>query len=171
MAKHYAHTRWRKVGTNGRVAETYQEFIERRFWGKVEKSEGCWLWKAGVRRKDEGYGQFYLRGKPIAAHRVALMLSGYQLSDGDVVAHHCDNPPCVRPDHLFVTTNAGNTADRHSKGRTASHELNGNAKLTDRQVSDLREDSRRGMRVSDLAEKYGVSRTHVWRLTRYKMRT
>ncbi len=166
------HCYWRRVGTNGRKAETYQEFTERRFWGKVEKGDGCWLWKAGFRRNERGndYGQFFFDGKNIPAHRMVLMLSGVILRSEDVVAHHCDNPPCVRPDHLFVTTSQGNTADRYAKGRSASYERNGNAKLSDEQVASLRRWAAKGAGALSLAESFGISRTHVWRLVTGKMR-
>jgi hypothetical protein len=153
-----------------RSTETKQAFIERRFWSKVEKTDDCWLWRAGTRRKDEGYGQFFLNGKPESAHRVSLMLNGVILSENDVVAHRCDNPPCVNPDHLFVTDSPGNTADRHIKGRTASHEHNGNAHLTDEDVARIREAALFGARTTDLAKIWGTSRNHVWRLVTNKMR-
>lgn len=155
-----------------RASETQQEFIERRFWSKVAKAgdDECWLWRAGVRRKDEGYGQFFLNGKPVTAHRVSLLLRGVILSDHDVVAHRCDNPPCVNPNHLFVTSSQGNTADRESKGRGAKKERNGNAHLTDEDVARIREAALFGARTSDLVKVWGTSRNHVWRLVTGKMR-
>jgi len=153
-----------------RRGESFQEFTERRFWSKVEKTDGCWLWRAGVRRKDEGYGQFFFDGKPTPAHRMAMMLQGVILSPDEVVAHHCDNPPCVRPDHLFVTTNEGNTADRESKGRGAKKERNGNAHLSDDDVARIREAALFGARTSDLVKVWGTSRNHIWRLVNNKMR-
>jgi hypothetical protein len=171
--KHSSHFRWRRLGTRGHEPETYQQFIERRFWGKVEKTDGCWLWTAGTRRADDGncYGQFYLDGKNVSAHRMALMLSGTYLRDhNDVVAHRCDNPRCVRPDHLFVTTNQGNTADRHAKGRTASHARNGNAKLSDADVERIRESYLFGAKRADLVALWDISNTHVGRLISNKMR-
>lgn len=173
MAKHSTHFRWRRLGTRGLSKETYQEFVSRRFWGKVQKTDGCWLWTAGVRRADDGnqYGQFFYDGRNVSAHRMALTLSGVMLRDfRDVVAHHCDNPRCVRPDHLFVTTNAGNTADRHSKGRTASHESNGNAKLSDADVERIREAYLCGAKRSDLTAVWAISNTHLGRLIHNKMR-
>lgn len=173
MARHSSHFRWRFKGTNGRAAETRQQFIERRFWSKVEKSDGCWLWLAATRRNDRGnaYGQFFLDGKNVSAHRMALMLQGVILGDEDVVAHHCDNPRCVRPEHLFVTTNAGNTADREAKGRGATkHGRNGNAKLSDADVVQIRQEHAKGASVSDLVGRWGISRNHVWRLVTNKMR-
>jgi hypothetical protein len=172
MPKHSSHFRWRFKGTNGRLPETYQQFIERRFWSKVEKGDGCWLWQASVRRRDgrNAYGQFFLDGRNVSAHRMALMFAGTILRDGDVVAHRCDNPQCVRPDHLFVTTNQGNTEDRHEKGRTAAGVKNGNAKLSDRDVLRIREAYLQGTTKAQIARQWGISRTHANRLVMNKQR-
>lgn len=155
-----------------RASETRQQFIERRFWSKVKKGadDECWLWLAGVRRKDEGYGQFSIDGKPIGAHRVSLLLQGVILSDSDVVGHRCDNPPCVNPNHLFVTTTQGNTADREAKQRGAKKERNGNAHLSDEDVERIREAKLFGARTTDLAQIWNTSRNHIWRLVTQKMR-
>jgi hypothetical protein len=171
--KHSSHFRWVKKGTNGRVAETRPQFHARRFWGKVEKTDGCWLWTAGVRRNHDqcnAYGQFFFDGRNVSAHRMSLMLAGVVLGEHDVVAHRCDNPRCVNPDHLFVTTNQGNTADREAKGRGAKRERNGNASLSDADVERIREAALFGARRSDLVSVWGISRTHLWRLLTNKMR-
>lgn len=91
-----------------------------RFWPHVAKSAGCWEW-TGSRHRN-GYGQFYYRG-PAMAHRVSWELANGPVPDGMLVCHRCDNPPCVRPDHLFLGTQADNLVDMVSKGRhwTAHH--------------------------------------------------
>jgi hypothetical protein len=152
--------------------ETYEQFTARSFWTKVEKTDGCWLWKAGVRDKKsrDTYGQFFHGGRNVSAHRMAMMLEGSMLGPNDVVAHRCDNPRCVRPDHLFITTSAGNTADREMKNRGAKKERNGNAFLDDQKVAELRADAERGALYNDLADKYGISRIQVWRLVTRRQR-
>lgn len=87
------------------------------FWSKVQKAEPdkCWLWKGY--RKPDGYGVFCWESSSIYAHRFSLELErGKPL--GDLFAcHHCDNPPCVNPAHLFLGTHRDNIIDAVSKGR------------------------------------------------------
>ncbi|WP_223643966.1 HNH endonuclease [Corallococcus sp. EGB] len=90
--------------------------IAERFWEKVRKGEGCWEWTLAHLR---GYGVFTANGKHLRAHRVAWELTNGPIPEGVLVCHHCDNPGCVRPDHLFLGSNADNNADRDSKGRQA----------------------------------------------------
>lgn len=88
---------------------------EERFWDKVVKTESCWLWDASVDRK--GYGKINHNGKPKSAHRLSYEIAYGPIPEGMFVCHKCDNPPCVRPDHLFIGTNKDNMADMKSKGR------------------------------------------------------
>lgn len=88
-----------------------------RFWSKVQKTDGCWFW-TGARRN--GYGRFGGTKPYRYAHRVAWELTHGPLESPAVkVCHHCDNTLCVRPDHLFIGSQADNVKDRAAKGRTA----------------------------------------------------
>lgn len=85
-----------------------------RFWSKVDKTEGCWLWTGS--RFRSGYGQFQYDGRPHSAHRIAWLLTHGKLP-GQRVLHHCDVRSCVRPDHLFLGTDADNMRDMAQKAR------------------------------------------------------
>ncbi len=144
----------------------------KRFWEKVDISVGCWEWRA--RRNDKGYGQFWwgTDRKMVGAHRASLMLKGCDLG-GMLVCHTCDNPACVRPDHLYVGTNQDNMSDMVTKGRSPRSfgESNGKCKLTDSQVDDIRERYvAPGTTLQNLADMFGVSRSQVFNIVHRKQR-
>ena len=132
---------------------------EQRFWAKVRKGDGrngCWLWTAS--KFPLGYGAF--RGSPsgnnILAHRYSWATNFGPIPEGLCVCHHCDVKACVRPDHLFLGTQADNVADKVAKGRQARQKgsQHGMAKLNEDQVLAIRRDGRL-QRV--IAADYGVS--------------
>lgn len=86
------------------------------FAGFVPKETGCWEWTGKLRNQ---YPAVRVNGKPMSAHRLSWVLSGNELQDGLFVCHHCDNPRCVRPSHLFLGTSGDNTRDAARKGRLA----------------------------------------------------
>lgn len=79
-----------------------------RFWAKVQKGDGCWLWMAA---KDKwGYGKFKVESRrQRVAHRVAYELVRGPVPDGLELDHLCRNPSCVNPEHLEPVTSAENT--------------------------------------------------------------
>ena len=86
-----------------------------RFWANVDQSSECWEWKAA--RDPYGYGAARYEAKKIHSHRLAYILTYGPIPKGMQICHRCDNPPCCRPDHLFLGTAADNAADREQKGR------------------------------------------------------
>jgi len=135
--------------------------LEERFWPKVDirGPDECWEWLAG--KMGEGYGVItqgrYDEGKR-RAHRVAWELTFGPIPDGLHVCHHCDNPGCINPAHLFLGNDAENMADSVRKGRSARGERNRHAKLTEEQVISIREEHARGnVTHMELAGKYGVT--------------
>lgn len=97
--------------------------VEDRFWSFVSKSddEGCWEW-SGHRDKN-GYGTLAISSRPVGAHRVSWTINYGPIPDGLCVLHRCDNPPCVRPDHLFLGTSQDNTIDMIRKNRQVDRRI------------------------------------------------
>lgn len=116
-----------------------------RFWNKVERSSGCWIWKAGHRRN-----------VPLSAHRIAYALDRGETPEGMYVCHSCDVRGCVNPAHLFLGTNADNLADMAKKGRSPRGEIHHRTKLDIWSVIFIRAD-RRPLRA--IAADYGISRS------------
>lgn len=138
--------------------------VNERFWSKVNKSSGCWLWTAST--QTGGYGQFSVldaRGHyvPRRAHRVSWELAFGQVPDGLCVLHRCDVRTCVNPDHLFLGTRADNTADMVTKKRQ-KRGLRGEDVLTAEEVGAMRELRMRGRSAREIAEAYGVGEKTAW---------
>lgn len=146
-----------------------------RFWAKVDRSpgpNGCWTW-IGTRSSD-GYGSIGRGGKGggmVAAHRAAWEMTYGPIPDGLKVLHNCpdgDNPSCVNPAHLFLGTNADNSADMVAKERQARGERVAGAVLTEVAVSTIRAAYAQGATQRALAHEYGVSSDSIWRVVHRK---
>lgn len=137
---------------------------EERLWESVEKTDGCWIWHGYT--SPAGYGQIGIGNKLEFTHRLSWEIANGPIPDGMVICHHCDNPACVRPDHLFLGTLADNNHDMKLKGRIRNAgtlglnygEANGNSRLTREDVIAMRSayDSE-GKTFTDIANEYNVS--------------
>lgn len=138
-----------------------------RFWDNVEKTSDCWLWKGAT--VGNGYGKVTINSKCQRAHRVAWELTNGPIPDGMFVCHRCDNPACVRPDHLFLGTPADNVDDMHIKGRYPRGEARKRAKLTAEMVRQIRSRYQpRRVTVDALATEYGVHSSLIHRIVHRK---
>lgn len=137
--------------------------LEERFWQKVAKSDGCWLWLAKTNQR--GYGTIRRVGGQngdVYAHRLSWELHFGVIPDGLFVCHRCDTPSCVRPDHLFLGTPADNMADMVAKGRRRKGDQSPFSKLSSNSVAQIRARYEAGgIRQRDLADAYGVSESLI----------
>jgi hypothetical protein len=134
-----------------------------RFWDKVKRGDGCWEW-TGCRHHERGYGYFAFHYQLYFAHRVAWHLTFGPFDDALMILHHCDNPMCCRPDHLFIGTGTDNMKDMASKGRCAfqAGEANHIARLTWPEVRHIRHlFHAECWTIKQLSERFGVGRDNI----------
>lgn len=164
-SSHYYRFRWHGDPSVGRFnGEQERETL---FWDKVEKGEAdddCWVWTAF--RNAGGYGLFWTgETRPSGAKRMSLAHRwAYErfvgpVPDGLYVLHRCDNPPCVRPEHLYAGTQLQNMQDKARRGRNASTGLK---KLTSEQVLEIRRLYGEGdVSHAELGKRFGVTRKNI----------
>lgn len=115
------------------------------------KAGGCLVWTG--KKNEGGYGQIQHKGRVVGVHRLFWILWRGPIPDGIEVCHKCDNPACVRIDHLFLGTHTENMRDMASKGRgiypESKGEAHGAAKLSNSVVIAIRNDRRPQQAIAD----------------------
>jgi hypothetical protein len=130
--------------------------LAERFWSFVQNNRGCWIWSGSRDRR--GYGRINYDGsKPALAHRVAWELAHGAIPVGLHVLHRCDNPACVRIEHLFLGTDLDNVRDMDRKGRR----VNANQILTLEQIANIGERLACGETQVSIARDFPVSRSNI----------
>jgi hypothetical protein len=129
----------------------------------------CWEWQLGRGRR--GYGHVWVKGKTKKAHRLSYEAFVGEIPNGMLVCHHCDNPPCINPKHLFLGTPQDNIRDSIRKGRfpgvivnrknLARGERMNTAKLTEIQIKRIRAEYLKGCLQSEISRKYGVNQQSI----------
>lgn len=146
-----------------------------RFWRRVEQTDSCWIWRGS--RSANGYGKLTVDRRTRSAHRFAWEQTYGPIPAGLYVLHRCDVRACVRPEHLFLGTAADNAADAIAKGRWTTGARNGSvrhpesrprgerhpmARLTERQVAEIRARRDEGAMYREIGEEFGISKSTVF---------
>lgn len=140
-----------------------------RFFSKVQmhKPDKCWEWLGS--KAPDGYSKFLVKHKSTNAHRTAYELFYGPIPEhgshhGICVLHKCDNRGCVNPHHLFLGTQGDNIRDMLSKNRrkkTYLGEDNPAARLTEKQVKEIRKYLQCNVSMAHLSRVYGVGKTTI----------
>jgi hypothetical protein len=154
------------------------------FLDRVERiPSGCWNWTGTTAGVPGEYEYGYLRlpeslytsdGREVvtfrATHVAIILLNGY-IDDVLDVLHHCDNPRCVNPEHLFLGTQQDNIDDMYAKGRdNARSNLLPEFRLTDNEVAAIRLKRKLGIPIKAVSIRYGITYNYVNRIARKKAR-
>ena len=120
---------------------------------------GCHIWDGGLHT--DGYGQVWFQGKNNHVHRLMYEFEKGPIPEGMCVCHTCDTPSCMNIGHLFIGTQADNIQDCINKGRAKRPRgsRNGNTKLTESQVIEIRTMLKKGEAQNEIAQKFGVARS------------
>lgn len=139
--------------------------------GESYPPEVCIEWDGNTNRN--GYGLAYFLGRRQLAHRLAYVIAhGIKVEDlkGVVIRHRCDNPRCVRPEHLLPGTQADNVRDMYERGRAvpgvSRGSASGTAKLKESDIPAIRARIAAGERRRDIAADYGVTKNTINRIQR-----
>ena len=138
----------------------------RLFLEDLPKDGACMPWPFW--KRPDGYGLVNFAGKRWRAHRLSFTIAKGPIPEGMDVLHKCDNPPCCRPDHLFVGTDIDNHRDRISKGRPCQGprpdmrgERHMNAKLTEAEVVQVRIMRSKGCTQVELAKTFNTTQANI----------
>jgi len=123
----------------------------------------CILWPKSWHKR--GYGQRYYKGRQWYAHRAAWDEQRGPIPKGMCVLHKCDNPRCVNIEHLWIGTMADNQRDMAQKKRSMLGERHPGAKLTGKQVKEIRASKLSG---KELGVKYAVTRDAIYAVKKYR---
>lgn len=135
------------------MSEKNERPEKERFWENVGKGgdSECWEWTAGC--NGQGYGELYIDGEQNYTHRLSYKWHCGD-PDGLNVLHHCDNPPCVNPKHLYAGTQGDNIQDAYDRNRREK-------KLSDEDRTEIKARYGDGANQYDLAEEYGVQQSMI----------
>lgn len=164
-----------KPGGEVRLANLSEEEKFDRYKASFDKNvirkEGCWDWKGAVAKG--GYPVMSCKKilGPDRGHRASWIIHKGPIPEGKCVCHHCDNPICTNPEHLWIGTSKENNDDKVKKCRQSMlpppHKVgseNGASKLKEEQIKEIRLLLEKCETSREIGRQYGVSKTTILRI-------
>lgn len=134
------------------------------FWSRIQYGalDECWPWLGS---RSDGYGVLNFQGKAWKAHRLIWSLVNNPIPEGAFICHHCDNPPCCNPHHLFLGSPLANMRDAANKGRLKPPdnrgERHGLSKLLDSDIVQIRALAATGIPQKQIAADFKIDSSTV----------
>lgn len=154
----YCNKHYQRLKHRGSVEDIARPTVTERLWSRVDRSGGpdaCWPWQGA---QNYGYGAIGDGERVVHAHRLALLLTVGAAPDGKPYAcHHCDNPPCCNPTHLYWG-DADNARDMLERNRRTE-------KLTPEQVAEVKRRRALGIKRTVVAAQFDITITTVSNIT------
>lgn len=158
---------YQRLTKRGTTDPSYKMDDATRFWSKVDKTPGfgpngdCWRWVPPL--QSNGYAQFSINQRPVWAHRFSFFLTHGRYPE-PVGRHTCDNPPCVRPDHIIEGTQADNMRDCVERGRSRKGEAVNGSRFTETDIRNMRERRSAGDTFQAIATAYQTSSSWIFQI-------
>ena len=137
-----------------------RESLRLKILDNVDWVKGCWIWKRSV--NGDGYGNTWANGKSMHAHRLLYLIFKGEIKEGLCVCHHCDNPSCVNPEHLWLGSHKDNMKDMTRKKRTLYGEQRPNNKIPSTLYREIAKKYKNGITQIQLAKEYKCSPSAIW---------
>lgn len=158
---------------------TIRKPLRERLYAKLvisDDPDDCWGWfgSRGENRPGKGHARLFggvTAPGEVLAHRISYILHVGPIPEGLNVLHHCDNPPCCNPRHLYIGTHSDNMRDRVMRGREADRcgQRNPSTSLTDNDVLVIRERyATETITQTQLGYEYGVSQDTISKIVNHK---
>lgn len=137
-----------------RLKRNYEKFV-------IRKDRECWSWSGSLAKI---YPSVRYNKKSIGAHRASWLLHKGEDPGKLFVLHTCDNPPCTRPDHLFLGTARDNVIDMHQKGRAVilKGEKAHGARLKKIDVIKIKKLIQQGKKLTTIAVIFNISLSTIY---------
>jgi len=140
--------------------EQYHQKLRKCFNNKYTEKNGCWEWNKFIHK--HGYGVTGYRNRSMLAHRLSWLLFKEPIPDGIDVCHHCDNPKCVNPDHLFLGTAQDNVRDCFNKKRKSHKgEKHPGSKITEKEILEIFRLRKMGWTHQKLADRFKITQSTI----------